>query len=189
MLKALPDQDNEAPSGSPSNYASFLTPPCDPLPSSRPEDLEIATLELEGFEHRIKYEFRNKIYLLQALTHASYAHNSLTPDCYQRLEFLGDAVLDFVVTECLYSKNQRLSPGELTDLRQALVNNNIFAKIAVEYGYHKYLKQTSPEWFKKIGDFVQKLEDDEEEGKPKVNEEQSRNLSNPLSNTLGMFCP
>nr|AWH61386.1 putative dicerB [Actinia equina] len=170
-IKVLPDEDNAALSGSPSNYASFLTPPCDPLPSSRPEDLENAALELQGFERRINYEFRNKIYLLQALTHASYAHNRLTPDCYQRLEFLGDAVLDFVVTECLYSRNKRLSPGELTDLRQALVNNNIFAKIAVEHGYHKYLKQTSPEWFKKIGDFVQKLEDDEEEDKPKISDE------------------
>jgi endoribonuclease Dicer len=168
FFKVLPDQHDDEYFTSPSNYASFSTPPCDPLASSNPDDLEQARLELQGFEHRIKYEFRNRIYLLQALTHASYDRNKLTPDCYQRLEFLGDAVLDFLVTECLYSRNPNLSPGELTDLRQALVNNNIFAKIAVEYDYNKYLKQTSPEWFKKIGDFVQRLEDDEEEGKPKV---------------------
>jgi endoribonuclease Dicer len=46
----------------------------------------------EVFERRISYKFRDRSYLLQSLTHASYSPNRLT-DCYQRLEFLGDAVL------------------------------------------------------------------------------------------------
>lgn len=125
--------------------------------------------ELQGFEETIKYKFQDKMFLLQALTHASYQYNTLAPDCYQRLEFLGDAVLDFLVTECLYSSNPNLTPGELTDLRQALVNNNIFAKIAVEHDYHKYLKYTSPEGFRKINAFVLQLEDDRKDGKPQVN--------------------
>jgi dsRNA-specific ribonuclease len=49
------------------------------------------------FEQRIGYEFRDRSYLLQSLTHASYAPNRLT-DCYQRLEFLGDAVLGTTTT-------------------------------------------------------------------------------------------
>ncbi|CAF5048596.1 unnamed protein product, partial [Rotaria magnacalcarata] len=57
---------------------------------------------------------------------ASYSYNTIT-DCYQRLEFLGDAVLDYVITRYLYEHPKRHSPGELTDLRSALVNNNIFA--------------------------------------------------------------
>lgn len=44
------------------------------------------------FEHRLKYYFSDRSYLLQAMTHASFFPNRLT-DCYQRLEFLGDAVL------------------------------------------------------------------------------------------------
>jgi endoribonuclease Dicer len=60
---------------------------------SNPED-ELSRL-LDGyhvFEERIGYKFRDRSYLLQSLTHASYSPNRLT-DCYQRLEFLGDAVL------------------------------------------------------------------------------------------------
>lgn len=46
----------------------------------------------EKFEEKLKYRFRDRAYLLQAMSHASFSPNRLT-DCYQRLEFLGDAVL------------------------------------------------------------------------------------------------
>ena len=117
---------------------------------------------LENFEHSIKYTFNSKLYLVEALTHASYQANRITP-CYQRLEFLGDALLDFLVTQHLYFRHEKLSPGELTDIRQALVNNNIFAAIAVKYEYNKYLKQMSPKWFKSIENFITRLEDEKEE--------------------------
>ena len=118
---------------------------------------------LENFEkNSIKYTFNSKLYLVEALTHASYQANRITP-CYQRLEFLGDALLDFLVTQHLYFRHEKLSPGELTDIRQALVNNNIFAAIAVKYEYNKYLKQMSPKWFKSIENFITRLEDEKEE--------------------------
>ena len=53
------------------------------------------------FEHMIGYVWKDKCYLLQAFSHASYYPNRLT-DCYQRLEFLGDAVLDYLITRHLY---------------------------------------------------------------------------------------
>ena len=68
------------------------------------------------FEAILGYWFRDKAYLLQALTHASYHLNRVT-DCYQRLEFLGDAVLDYVITRFLYEDSKKHSPGVLTDLR------------------------------------------------------------------------
>ena len=117
---------------------------------------------LENFEHSIKYTFNSKLYLVEALTHASYHPNRVTP-CYQRLEFLGDALLDFLVTQHLYFRHEELSPGELTDIRQALVNNNIFATIAVKYEYNKYLKEMSPDWFRSIDNFITRLEDKKEE--------------------------
>ena len=117
---------------------------------------------LENFEHSIKYTFNSKLYLVEALTHASYHPNRVTP-CYQRLEFLGDALLDFLVTQHLYFRHEELSPGELTDIRQALVNNNIFATIAVKYEYNKYLKEMSPDWFRSIDKFITRLEDKKEE--------------------------
>ena len=118
---------------------------------------------LENFEkNSIKYTFNSKLYLVEALTHASYQANRITP-CYQRLEFLGDALLDFLVTQHLYFRHEKLSPGELTDIRQALVNNNIFAAIAVKHEYNKYLRQMSPKWFKSIETFITRLDDEKEE--------------------------
>ena len=118
---------------------------------------------LENFEkNSIKYTFNSKLYLVEALTHASYHLNRVTP-CYQRLEFLGDALLDFLVTQHLYFRQEKLSPGKLTDIRQALVNNNIFATIAVRYEYNKYLKEMSPDWFRSIDNFITRLEDKKEE--------------------------
>ncbi|XP_063296113.1 endoribonuclease Dicer [Pelobates fuscus] len=118
----------------------------------------------ENFEKKICYQFKNKAYLLQAFTHASYHYNTIT-DCYQRLEFLGDAILDYLITKHLYEDPRQHSPGVLTDLRSALVNNTIFASLAVKYDYHKYFKAISPELFHIIDDFVQfQLEKDEMQG-------------------------
>ncbi|KAM9645548.1 endoribonuclease Dicer isoform 2-T6 [Trichechus inunguis] len=118
----------------------------------------------ENFEQKINYSFKNKAYLLQAFTHASYHYNTIT-DCYQRLEFLGDAILDYLITKHLYEDPRQHSPGVLTDLRSALVNNTIFASLAVKYDYHKYFKAVSPELFHVIDDFVQfQLEKNEMQG-------------------------
>ncbi|XP_029806068.1 endoribonuclease Dicer isoform X2 [Suricata suricatta] len=118
----------------------------------------------ENFEKKINYRFKNKAYLLQAFTHASYHYNTIT-DCYQRLEFLGDAILDYLITKHLYEDPRQHSPGVLTDLRSALVNNTIFASLAVKHDYHKYFKAVSPELFHVIDDFVQfQLEKDEMQG-------------------------
>ena len=73
---------------------------------------------------------------------------------YDRLEFLGDAILDYLITRHLFDHHQHLSPGALTDLRSALVNNTIFASLAVKFGYHKYFKALSPELFNVIDNFV-----------------------------------
>uniref|UniRef100_A0A8C8EZV3 ribonuclease III n=1 Tax=Oncorhynchus tshawytscha TaxID=74940 RepID=A0A8C8EZV3_ONCTS len=118
----------------------------------------------ENFERKISYTFQNKAYLLQAFTHASYHYNTIT-DCYQRLEFLGDAILDYLITKHLYEDPRQHSHGVLTDLRSALVNNTIFASLAVQYDYHKYFKAVSPELFHVIDDFVQfQLEKKEMQG-------------------------
>ena len=76
----------------------------------------------------------------------------------------GDAILDYVITRHLYEDKQRIhSPGELTDLRSALVNNNIFAYLAVKYEFYKYFKYFSPALYTIIENFVlnQKKRNDE----------------------------
>lgn len=112
----------------------------------------------EKFEKALGYGFRDRSYLLQALTHASYAPNALT-DCYQRLEFLGDAVLDYLITRHLYEDPRMHSPGALTDLRSALVNNTIFASLAVRNEFHKYFKHLSPGLHEVVERFIRLQEE------------------------------
>ncbi|XP_017114515.1 endoribonuclease Dcr-1 [Drosophila elegans] len=107
------------------------------------EELDQLLSGFEEFEQSLGYQFRDRSYLLQAMTHASYTPNRLT-DCYQRLEFLGDAVLDYLITRHLYEDPRQHSPGALTDLRSALVNNTIFASLAVRHGFHKFFRHLSP---------------------------------------------
>ena len=149
------------------------------------------TSGLENFENKsISYNFQHKLYLVEALTHASYHENRVTPS-YERLEFLGDALLDFLVTQHLYFRHVNLSPGELTDIRQALVNNNIFATLAVEHSYHKYLKHMSPKWFQTVKNFVDRVEDEAEERKDNQLQTVGWTLFfNPLHQfSYSPFCP
>ncbi|BBH07245.1 dicer-like 2, partial [Prunus dulcis] len=84
------------------------------------------------------YSFRDPSLLLEALTHGSYMLPQI-PGCYERLEFLGDAVLDYVITAHLYHKYPDMSPGLLTDMRSASVNNICYARTAVRAGLHKHI--------------------------------------------------
>lgn len=124
----------------------YWAAPKSPLLHYAPNPYEELELLLDGyseFEEHIGYKFNDRSYLLQAMTHGSYSPNRLT-DCYQRLEFLGDAVLDYLITRHLYEDPRQHSPGALTDLRSALVNNTIFASLAIRHGFHKYFRHLSP---------------------------------------------
>ena len=91
-------------------------------------DKYMEKVNVDHIEEIIGYKFIDKSFLLQALTHASYGLNSIT-DSYERLEFLGDAVLDFLITMYIIKDKNELSPGEVTNLRSALVNNTTLAGI------------------------------------------------------------
>lgn len=107
----------------------------------------------EKIEQVLGYQFRNRTYLLQAFTHATYTSNYLTSS-YQQLEFLGDAVLDFLVTLYIYERNPSMSPGQLTDLRSALVNNVNLACVLVRNELHRFILSQSPMLTDTIGKFV-----------------------------------
>ncbi|GAB2289126.1 endoribonuclease Dicer [Dionaea muscipula] len=94
-----------------------------------------ALLDIPSLESSLGYHFVHRGLLLQAFIHPSY--NKLGGGCYQRLEFLGDAVMDFLVTSYLYSVYPKLKPGQLTDMRSVLVNNASFARVAVIRSFHK----------------------------------------------------
>jgi len=91
-------------------------------------------------EERLGHVFRDHTLLLQALTHRSYIneHSEFTHDHNERLEFLGDAVLELVVTEHLY-KTYPNPEGDLTNWRAALVNAKTLAEIGRELNFESYL--------------------------------------------------
>lgn len=92
-------------------------------------DSNITTLE-----KIISVEFTNKNLLKEALTHRSYINENPDWDVphNERLEFLGDAVLELAVTEKLYADYPKLAEGDLTSIRAALVNYQTLSKIAKE---------------------------------------------------------
>ncbi|RLN24659.1 hypothetical protein C2845_PM07G32210 [Panicum miliaceum] len=85
---------------------------------------------VELLEAKLGYLFSVKGLLIEALTHPSQQESGATY-CYQRLEFLGDAVLDILLTQHLFLSHKDTDEGELTDLRSASVNNENFAQVAV----------------------------------------------------------
>lgn len=76
---------------------------------------------------------------------------------------------DYLITRHLYEDKRQHSPGALTDLRSALVNNTIFASLAVKYDFHKYFRHFSPGLDRVVRDFVKM----QEENGHKINEEVS----------------
>lgn len=96
---------------------------------------------LETLQRKIGITFNNAALLQQALTHSSYINESLssTIEDNERLEFLGDALLNFVVTVELYRNFPQLSEGELTELRIALIRQETLAKTAMALGLGEYL--------------------------------------------------
>ncbi|KAI3762292.1 hypothetical protein L1987_52717 [Smallanthus sonchifolius] len=110
-------------------------------------------INVEHLEYLLNYSFRDASLLVEALTHGSYMLPEI-PRCYQRLEFLGDAVLDYLITIHLYNKYPGMSPGMLTDLRSASVNNDCYALSAVKVELHKHILHGSHDLHRHIVDTV-----------------------------------
>ncbi|XP_020236092.1 dicer-like protein 4 isoform X2 [Cajanus cajan] len=114
-------------------------------------------VDIPSLESKLGHNFVHKGLLLQAFVHPSY--NKHGGGCYQRLEFLGDAVLDYLITSYLFSAYPKLKPGQLTDLRSLSVNNKAFACVAVDRSFDKFLLCDSnclSEAIKKYVDYVRR---------------------------------
>lgn len=97
--------------------------------------------QFAGFEEKIGQQFKDKLLLKQAFVHRSYLneHRELKIDHNERLEFLGDAVLELIVTDFLYRKYPDRPEGELTSYRSALVNSTTLADIGSKIGVNDFL--------------------------------------------------
>ncbi len=95
-----------------------------------------------GFQIAIGYNFKNEELLKQALTHSSFSHEmkiNIRPHN-ERIEFLGDAVLELIVSEFLYKSYGNVSEGELSKIRASLVCEQTLASCAREISLGKYLQ-------------------------------------------------
>jgi endoribonuclease Dicer len=88
-------------------------------------------------EKTIDYVFHNKAYMAQALVHSSFSGSF---ECYQRLEFLGDAVIGFLATRYLYGLSPDMDPGQLTKARSMLVCNQYLGCIALDLGLPSHMR-------------------------------------------------
>jgi ribonuclease-3 len=108
------------------------------LPDLPPElAVPVAGDILARCEHRVGYTFRNKTLLRAAFTHASGAEHRLASN--ERLEFLGDAILGFVVCEMLFRQFPQYLEGELTKVKSVVVSRQTCAKISEALGLQEFL--------------------------------------------------
>lgn len=103
--------------------------------------------DLVRLETLVGVQFENKEHLLSAITHRSYLneHREATQEHNERLEFLGDAVLELVVTDYLFNKYPQKPEGELTAIRAALVNTVSLSESSTQLGVNDYLLMSKGE--------------------------------------------
>ena len=103
---------------------------------------------IDEFEKKIGLEFKDKSVLETAFTHRSFLNenrNGKIKEHNERIEFLGDAVVELVVTEMLYVVFPKMKEGEMTAIRSALVNTDSLSKQAEKLGMEKFLKMSKGE--------------------------------------------
>ncbi len=103
--------------------------------------------DLTKLQALLGVEFKDRQVLLSAITHRSYLneHREATQEHNERLEFLGDAVLELVVTDFLYNKYPDKPEGELTAVRAALVNTVSLSESSTKLGVNDYLLMSKGE--------------------------------------------
>ena len=97
--------------------------------------------DLQALQQQLGYHFQNKELLIEALTHKSYKQ----PYNNERLEFLGDAVLDLIVGEYLYKKFTDFDEGKLSKMRASLVNEGGFTRLASYLNLGEYIYLSNAE--------------------------------------------
>ena len=97
--------------------------------------------DFSKLEKRVGHKFKNLDYLKQAVVHRSYLneHPNFKLHHNERLEFLGDAVLEIIVTEYLYHNFPDTPEGDLTNWRASLVNSKMLSVVAKEVGMEDFL--------------------------------------------------
>ena len=94
--------------------------------------------DFKQVEKEIGYEFKNKALLINALTHTSYAYEN-KKQSNEKLEFLGDSILEFVSSEYIYHKYPNLKEGEMTKVRASVVCEKSLHEVAKMHNFSDFL--------------------------------------------------
>lgn len=92
-----------------------------------------------NIEEKIGYKFKNREYLNTAITHSSFAHEIASTDYNERIEYLGDAVLELISSEYIYNTYPKLTEGEMTKARAYAVCEDSLARVANKYSFSDFL--------------------------------------------------
>ncbi|KAJ1389544.1 Ribonuclease III domain [Sesbania bispinosa] len=117
--------------------------------------MEASVLAVEKI---IGYCFRNKSLLEEALTHSSF----VDAISYERLEFIGDAVLGLAISNHLFLAYPSLDPGQLSLLRSANVSTEKLARVAVRHGLHRYVRHNTPPLVDRVREFVDSVAEEDD---------------------------
>ncbi|KAL7282086.1 hypothetical protein ACG7TL_003555 [Trametes sanguinea] len=123
------------------------------------EGADVASLlpgTVEALQALVGTTFSKPALLAQALTHTS-TFSGTEGSSYERLEFIGDAILDFLVARHIFERHPHLSPGGLTLLKGAMVSNRALAAFCVHAGLHRYLVIASDQLRDTIARYVDAL--------------------------------
>jgi len=98
-------------------------------------------MDYSDLEEKIGIKFENKELVQRAFTHRSYLNENRDSNLKhnERLEFLGDAVMELITTDYLFSKFPQKNEGELTSFRASLVNTQTISEVSTELGFNDYL--------------------------------------------------
>lgn len=135
---------------------------CVPVPSMKPEDDRRDHVFVTEVEDIIGYHFKDKGHLVVALTHGSYK-NGACPS-YQRYEYLGDAIIGFLMLAHFYDKYPELGPGDLTSLRGPALSNDLFARVIVSLKIHQRFWCDCPPLSAEAEKFAMLVTNEEDDG-------------------------
>ncbi|KAL4872672.1 hypothetical protein BDV12DRAFT_210544 [Aspergillus spectabilis] len=108
-------------------------------------------------EEKVGYRFKYPKLLHSAVTHPSYPSAWATVPCYQRLEFLGDSLLDMACVEDLFARYPDRDPQWLTEHKMAMVSNKFLGALAVKLGLHSHLKLFSTPLISRISRYADEI--------------------------------
>ncbi|XP_050246830.1 ribonuclease 3-like protein 2 isoform X2 [Quercus robur] len=108
---------------------------------------------IRSVEEILSYRFKNKSLLKEALTHSSY-NNGESFKSYQRLEFVGDAVLGLAISNYVFLAYPNLEPGQLSSLRAANISTEKLARVAVRHGLHRFIRHNAASLHDKVKEFA-----------------------------------